>query len=202
SIAASSTLSGAPVLTNSVSTNGMNQQYKAMQMLYISRKFGQTKFSGLFFKDDFAKYRLDSVGNVTTGYVYGRRYDVKGVNSRITYGLLINGAFGSESTLKKLYQVGAYFQTGKDKDGKDLRASHYTAALTFQKGKFSFGPGFDYLSGNDATTTASQDHKFDPLYGTPHKFWGYMDYYYVATGSPTGGLQDAYIKVKYQTARF
>jgi hypothetical protein len=71
-----------------------------------------------------------------------------------------------------------------------------------QKGKFSFGPGYDYLSGNDASTPAGDNHRFDPLYGTPHKFWGYMDYYYVATGSPTGGLQDAYVKVKYQSNSF
>jgi Alginate export len=202
SVAAASSLSGAPVLANTVSTNGMNQQYKSMQMLYVSRKFGQTKFSGLFFKDDFSKYRLDSAGNASSGYVYGRRYDVKGVNSRLTYGLMINGSFGNASGLKKMYQVAAYFQSGKDKDGKDLRASHYTASLTFQKGNFSFGPGYDYLSGNDPSTPASQNHRFDPLYGTPHKFWGYMDYYYVATGSPVGGLQDAYFKVKYQSNLF
>jgi hypothetical protein len=29
-----------------------------------------------------------------------------------------------------------------------------------------------------------------------------MDYYYVGTGSPVGGLQDAYFKVKYQTNLF
>ncbi len=46
-------------------------------MLYVSRKFGQTKFAGLFFKDDFSKYRLDSVGSASSGYVFGRRYDVK-----------------------------------------------------------------------------------------------------------------------------
>lgn len=202
SVAAASILSGVPVLTNAVSTNGMNQQYKAMQMLYVSKKFGQTKFAGLFFKDDFSKYRLDSVGNATAGYVYGRKYDVKGVNSRVTFGLMINGAIGNSSTLKKTYQVGAYFQTGKDRDGKDLKAAHYTAALTLQKGKFSGTPGFDYLSGNDASTPAASNHRFDPLYGTPHKFWGLMDYYYVATGSPTGGLKDAYVKLKYQSTRF
>ncbi|MBO9198806.1 MULTISPECIES: alginate export family protein [Niastella] len=199
---AASSKAGAPVLANAVSTNGMNQQYKSMQMLYVSRKFGQIKFAGLFFKDDFAKYRLDSTGNATSGYVYGRRYDVKGVNSRLTYGLMINGSFGKATALKNFWQVGAYFQSGKDRDGKDLTASHYTASLTLQKGKFSFGPGYDYLSGNNSTTTATETHRFDPLYGTPHKHWGYMDYYYVGTGSPVGGLQDAYFKIKYQAARF
>jgi hypothetical protein len=197
-----SSWAGAPVLGNAVSTNGMNQQYKSMQMAYISRKFGQTKFAGLFFKDDFSKYRLDSVGGAATGYVYGRRYDVKGVNSRLTYGMMISGTIGNASGLKKAWQVGAYFQSGKDRDGKDLKASHYTASLNLQKGKFSFGPGYDYLSGNNPETPADENHRFDPLYGTPHKHWGYMDYYYVGTGSPIGGLQDAYFKVKYQANAF
>jgi hypothetical protein len=115
---------------------------------------------------------------------------------------MINGSFGNGSGLKNAWQAGAYFQSGKDRDGKDLSASHYTASLTLQKGKFSFGPGYDYLSGNNTTTAANETHRFDPLYGTPHKFWGYMDYYYVGTGSPVGGLQDAYFKVKYQTGLF
>ncbi|WP_242696303.1 alginate export family protein [Longitalea luteola] len=202
SVSAASNKAGMPVLANAVSTNGMNQQYKSMQMLYVSRKLGQTKFAGLFFKDDFSKYRLDSSGSASGGYVYGRRYDVKGVNSRLTYGLMINGSIGKSSGLKNAWQLGAYFQSGKDRDGKDLNASHYTASLTFQKGRFSFGPGYDYLSGNDANTPATESRRFDPLYGTPHKHWGYMDYYYVGTGSPVGGLQDAYFKVKYQASLF
>ena len=85
---------------------------------------------------------------------------------------------------------------------ENLKASHYTASLSLQKGKFSFGPGFDYLSGNDPSTAATDNHRFDPLYGTPHKHWGYMDFYYVGTGSPVGGLKDAYFKVKYQSNLF
>jgi hypothetical protein len=74
-------------------------------------------------------------------------------------------------------------------------AYHYTAAVTYQKGKISFTPGYDVLSGNDATTAV--DEKFDPLYGTPHRHWGYMDYFYVGTGSPAGGLRNPYLKFKY-----
>lgn len=202
SASASSSKTGAPVLSNAVSTNGMNQAYKSMQMLYVSRKFGQTKFSGLFFKDDFAKYRLDSVA-AGGGQVYGRRFDVNGVNSRLTYGLMATGTIGNASSgFKKTWTAGAYFQSGKDKDGKSLEASHYTASLTFQKGKFSFGPGYDYLSGNSPETPATENHRFDPLYGTPHKFWGLMDYYYVGTGSPVGGLKNAYVKTKYAAKDF
>jgi hypothetical protein len=202
SAGAASSKTGAPVLANNPSTNGMNQEYKSMQFLYLSRKLKQTKVAGLIFKDDFAKYRLDSTGNATNGYVYGRRFDEKGVNSRITYGVLLSGTFGNASGLKKAWTLGGYMQGGKDKDGKDLNAYHYTASLTFQKGKFSFGPGFDYLSGNDGTSSSTTNNRFDPLYGTPHKFWGYMDYFYVGTGSPVGGLKNTYFKTKYTAKDF
>ena len=192
-----SSKAGAPVLTNNVSTNGMNQEYKYFQYVYVSRKVKQIKFAGLFFKDDFGKYRLDSVGSAGTGYVYGRRYDVRGTNSRYTYGLMVNGTSGNVHGLKKDWQVGAYFQNGKDKDGKTISAQHYTASFILQKGKFSFGPGYDYLSGDEATTPSTETHRFDPLYGTPHKFWGYMDYFYAGSGSAIGGLQNFYFKTKY-----
>lgn len=196
-----SSLAGTPVLTNPVSTNGMNQEYKSMQLLYISKKFNQTKVAGLFFKDDFAKSRLDSV-STGGGYVYGKRFDVRGVNSRITYGVMINGTIGNASGLKKSWQIGGYLQSGKDKDGKNLSAYHYTVSLMLQSGKFSFGPGFDYLSGNDPNTPVTENHRFDPLYGTPHKHWGYMDYFYAGSGSALGGLKNLYFKTKFTTKDF
>ena len=61
----------------------------------------------------------------------------------------------------------------------------------------SYTLGWDYVSGNDAFASSSKNNRFDPLYGTPHKFWGLMDYFYAGTGSPAGGLSDAYAKVKY-----
>ena len=57
--------------------------------------------------------------------------------------------------------------------------------------------GWDYVSGDDAFSSSTVNHRFDPLYGTPHKFWGYMDYFYVGTGSPKGGLSNPYLKTKY-----
>ena len=67
-----------------------------------------------------------------------------------------------------------------------------------QKGLLSFGPGYEVLSGNNATTIqAGETSRFDPLYGTPHKFRGSMDYFYAGTGSPAGGLQDAFLKFRY-----
>lgn len=190
---------GAPVLASPLSTNGQNQMFKSMQMLYVSRKFGQTKFSGLFFKDDFQKYRIDSLGSSANGVVYGRRYDVEGVNSRLTYGVMLTGLIGNASSKlgKIAWQTFAYKQGGKNRDGQNLSAYHYGANVLMQKGKLSFGPGYEVLSGNNTLSPDGKDHRFDPLYGTPHKHWGYMDYFYVGTGAPAGGLGNAFFKTKY-----
>ncbi|WP_234737184.1 alginate export family protein [Tellurirhabdus bombi] len=196
---------GAPVVASAVSTNGQNQQFKAFQMAYLSRKFGKTKFSGLLFKDDFSKYRIDSLGSVSTGYVYGRRYDISGVNSRLTYGAMLTGQLTVPAVKagQISWQAFGYGQSGRDRDGLRLRkAYHYGANVVFQKGFLSVSPGYELLSGNNATTLkGGETSRFDPLYGTPHKHWGYMDYFYVGTGSPAGGLKDAFLKFKYTGKR-
>jgi hypothetical protein len=196
---------GAPVVANAVSTNGQNQQFKAFQMAYLTRKFNQTKFSALVFKDDFSKYRTDSLGSASAGYVYGRRYDVPGVHSRLTYGAMLTGqaTVSAVKTGQILWQAFGYLQSGKDRDGLRIRnAYHYGANVTFQKGLLSVSPGYEILSGtNAATVKPGETGRFDPLYGTPHKHWGYMDYFYVGTGAPAGGLKDAFLKFKYAGKR-
>ncbi len=185
---------GVPTLNGNPSTNGGVQMYKTMQYLYAAKKFKSVKASFLLFKDDFAKYRLDTLKAADGGTVAGRRYDVPGVNSRITAGILLNG------TLKKgfSYTLGGYLQGGKNRDGADLSAYNATAYLGYTKDKFTVGAGYEVVSGNDMTnTTNTKDNKFDPLYGTPHKFWGLMDFFYVGTGGVAAGLSDPYLRFKY-----
>ncbi len=185
---------GTPVLTINPSTNGGVQMYKTMQYLYVAKKVGKTKASFLIFKDDFAKYRPDTLKAADGGIVAGRRYDLEGLHSRWTTGLLLNGAWGKRFN----YWLGAYYQTGKNRDGVDLSAYTTTAYLGYTRGNFLVGLGYDLVSGNDLTnSTNTQDNKFDPLYGTPHKFWGYMDYFYVGTGGSPAGLSDPYLRLKY-----
>ena len=202
----SSTKTGSPVWTNPPNTNGGNQDYKSFTSVYISKKIKQTKFSGLFFNDNFGKYKLDSAGSAAAGYVYGRRFvsagttdefDYTGSHHRFTYGLMINSSIGDGKGFGKLAIQAAYYaQSGKNRDGVKMKnAYHYTVAVSWIKEKISITPGYDVLSGNDANT--AEDEKFDPLYGTPHKHWGYMDYFYVGTGSPAGGLNNPYLKLKY-----
>jgi hypothetical protein len=191
---------GSPAFVNAPSTNGMNQNYKSLQYLYAAKTFRHTKVSGLLFADHFSKSVLDSVqtSNVNApGYVYGKRYNQKGVSSRITTGLFVNSPLNNSKSVQ--LTAGAYYQGGKDKDGNKLSAYTTTLSLAYTKKQFTYAAGWDYLSGNDAFSASTTNNRFDPLYGTPHKFWGYMDYFYVGTGSPTGGLSNGFAKIKYSS---
>lgn len=199
--AGNSAKTGSPSLLNPPSTNGLNQNYKALQYLYIAKKFNKTKVSGLFLADQFSKYVLDSVKNTAgadVGYIYGYRYNQPGVNLRYTTGLLINPVFGSKS--EWALTGGYYYQGGHDKDGLSLNAYTFTLSAAYNPGQIDYTAGWDYLSGNDAFSSSKTNHRFDPLYGTPHKFWGYMDYFYAGSGSPVGGLSNPYLKIKYTSA--
>lgn len=203
------TIPNGAVFTSPAGTNAATQDYKAFKSIYLSKKFGQTKYSALFFNDNFGKYKLDTLaGNLSSGFLYGKDFrNQSGTNSRMTYGLMVNHVLGNASGFGKIALQGAYYgQSGKDRDGTDLSAYHYTLSGTYQKRKLAVTLGYDVLSGNDGSSALGnqksidgKNKRFDPLYGTPHKHWGYMDYFYVGTNSPAGGLNNAYLKFKYGT---
>ena len=197
-----SSKTGAPVLQAMPSTNGLYQDYKALQFLYAAKTFNKTKLTALVLADHFGKYVNDSVRNIAgidTGYIYGRRFNQKGVNSRVTTGILLSSILDE----KKAWALtaGLYYQAGKDRDAQKMSAYTSTLSLAYTKNKFTYTAGWDYVSGNDAFSTSTTNHRFDPLYGTPHKFWGMMDYFYVGTGSPAGGLSNPFAKIKYVSTK-
>lgn len=167
-------------------TNGIGTMYKSFQYAYIGRKFFFGDLSFLFFKDDFNKY----TGTTTKVYTTG-------VWSRNTTGLYYNTTIARKLNLTGSY----YYQGGHDKDGRSLSANLASITSTLQVGRKLFiGPGVDYLSGDDGTkavTATSDNNRFDPLYGTPHKFWGGMDYFYAASGFGKQGLLNYFFKAKY-----
>ncbi|HEY4107764.1 alginate export family protein [Puia sp.] len=189
---------GSPSLVATPGTNGANQDYKAMQFLYAAKQWGPTRLAALLFVDEFGRYKLDSVKNIAgadTGWLYGRHFNQAGVNTRATGGLLLTTALDHHQYWR--LQAGAYYQFGHDRDGLSLAAYTTTLALTYAPHLLSGTIGWDYLSGNNAFSSSATNHRFDPLYGTPHKFWGYMDYFYAGTGSATGGLNNPFLKGKY-----
>lgn len=186
-------------------TNAIGQMYKSMQFLYVSRKWGQTKVSTLVFKDDFQKFS-NGLKSKTTGPVAGDTLIYVGdryLNSRWTMGANFSTQIGNASSFGKLkIDGGGFVQRGNNKFGQNLEAYMANLSVTYQKGKFQVGPAIDFLSGNNWNKTDNTDNSFDPLYGTPHRWWGYMDYFYVGTGAPRGGLINTQLRAKYTANRF
>lgn len=172
------------------STNGMGTMYKSMQFLYVGKKlhFGNASF--LFFKDDFSKFHFAETDINKTTPIWDR-----GVWSRYTLG---GNLFGT--AFRKLgFALSAFYQGGKYREGSDLSEYFLSASASYAVGrKFSVGPGVDITSGNNGSDPTKRFQRFDPLYGTPHKFWGYMDYFYVADGFGPNGLVNYYLKSKYK----
>lgn len=164
-------------------TNFIGHAYKSFQYAYIGRKFFFGDMSFLFFKDDFQKF---------TGTVAAPT-PIEGVNARTTTGIYYN-----VNPTRKLNLNGSfYYQGGHDKFGTTISARLGSLTATYQLSrKLYLGVGADYLSGTNATG-ATQNNQFDPLYGTPHKFWGYMDYFYVASPFGAQGLFNYFVKAKY-----
>jgi hypothetical protein len=100
---------------------------------------------------------------------------------------------------KLAFTASAFYQGGKYREGTSLDEYLLSLSAMYAAGrKFSFGPGIDVTSGNNGSDPSKRYQRFDPLYGTPHKFWGYMDYFYVADGFGPSGLINYYFKTKYK----
>ena len=113
-----------------------------------------------------------------------------------TYNMQTIGAnyFGNGN----LWNVGlsAYYQFGETNVGRKTSATLLSAVVDYKINKPSkIGLGIDYLSGDDTNkNTQTSTNVFNTLYGTHHKFYGIMDYFY--TGNPHGnvGLLDTYVR--------
>lgn len=179
--ASGSVYNSTPPGNYTVSTNG-GTMYKSMQMLYAGKKLKQGNASFLFFADQFSKYHNDSLN---------AKIFETGTLARFTTGVYLNNTFTKVATT-----ASAYYQFGNNTTGQKLSSYLLSANAQYLfSTKFNAGAGVDYYSGGIKGTTSNA---FDPLYGTPHKFAGLMDYFYAASGFGKGGLVDYYIKSKYK----
>lgn len=91
-----------------------------------------------------------------------------------------------------------YFQTGKIAD-RQLSAYNLSGNVHYSViPEFTFGLGAELLSGTDMDTTSEKLKSFNPLFGTNHKFNGWMDYFYVSNHINSVGLLDISVPLKYQ----
>lgn len=98
-----------------------------------------------------------------------------------------------------------YYQFGKNANKRNVSAFLWALNAAYKiNPQWSIALGSDYLSGMDNTDGPNADYTaFDPLYGTHHKFYGAMDYYY-ATPFKDGfnpGLWDNQLKVAFKPSK-
>ena len=99
------------------------------------------------------------------------------------------------------YGAEGYLQTGKNAAGKDKEAFLLAALVGYQfTPTFSATLGLDYLSGNDTNSSSNKDKAFNPFSGTNHKFYGFMDHFYVLPNSPKVGLLNPYLNLNLKTS--
>ncbi|MBC6411337.1 MAG: alginate export family protein [Ekhidna sp.] len=157
--------------------SGVNN-YKTNQFLYINKKLENAKLS-LLIHNDGRQLQADS-----------------SLAMRQTYGLIGTGNIGDVGVGGELY-----YQGGKNASDVDVNAFLISAYVKLNTAITPITIGFDYLSGTSINDT--EDNSFNPLYGTNHKFYGYMDYFYVGNahgqGGNIAGLLDVHLKTKFKT---
>ena len=113
--------------------------------------------------------------------------------------------FGPQLTYQKnnfSFNASAYLQTGKILS-TPISASYYSANVNLNaSSEFSIGVGFEYLSGKDTNDASSKLKSFNPIFGTNHKFNGWMDYFYVGNHANSVGLIDINAVVSYKKDKF
>jgi len=188
---------------NQVQTISFNfpSTYKSMQFLWFNKKFSDAyTLSVLALNngvDDVTLNNPTPVPMTTYSQIIGQRSVFKAGALKVGFNF--------------------YYQMGKDKaiyvdaDGlnqhKSYGAMNIGLDLNFKlNDNFSVGAGYEYLSGNSQTDTtkaySEKNHAFAPLYGTNHKFNGWMDYFYVGNHGNSVGLQDIYFKLDYKKNKF
>lgn len=157
--------------------SGVNN-YKTMLYLWANRKGPWGQLSFLAHNDGRQVARDSSVAHRQTLGLFG--------DCPLTAGLSLRGEL--------------YYQTGKDPARRDLSAIMATAYLSYKPNQVTYTVGGEYLSGT-APNEQEENHAFNPLYGTNHKFYGYMDYFYVGNNhgqnGNTAGLIDINARGKF-----
>lgn len=170
-------------VTNTFFDNSLSQPYKAMEFLWMKYQFTNTLSVSALAMNLAIQNRIDSsVSNLQTlgGNIY---YKKDKLNVSGTY----------------------YYQTGRNpvKNASSIKTNAWMAAAKADysfNNKFSLGIGSDYLSGRDMNATSSDISYFNPLYGTGHKFYGAMDYFYVSSAHDNVGLWDSYLNLNLNTS--
>jgi len=162
----------------------LDTNYKALQYLHMHVDKG---------KNIGASVLLVNLGMPTNEMLIDSTWQQK-TNYFQTLGGIIN--YNPEKIKSSL---AFYYQTGKNQKNKNKSTFFIGADFSYLPIKnWTLGAGFQYLTGNDQVNPDDKDHEFAPLYGSGHKFNGWMDYFYAGKSHMGVGLLDIYIPVIYK----
>ncbi len=173
---------------NSDSQSGIDNLY--------SNAAGYKSFQYAWYHGDFNKLGLSFL-LLNTGIEYLENAGIQTVDYMQTIGPRLTYKSGKFNA-----NTAAYFQTGSSLN-KDVSASYFTGNIGYKiSDNFSAGAGFEYLSGKDMNDVSSDVNSFAPLFGTNHKFNGWMDYFYVGNHGNSVGLTDINFTLAYKKDKF
>lgn len=109
-----------------------------------------------------------------------------------TLGFIPTLKVGDKLTLN----ASAYVQFGEFR-GTDIGGSLFALSGTYKTGSVPITVGFDMVSGDDESTT-DKNETWKQQFGTNHKFYGLMDFFYVGE-QPSFGLNDVFVKTVFKT---
>ncbi len=155
--------------------------YKTMQMLHVKHSWNTFSASALILNNGFQNFRLEGEERVADGL---SNLATLGTHMRYKKGIF-NAFFNG------------YFQTGERQNRLKVKNAFLLGLdMSFKLSEtVVLGAGSEVISGNDGTTE-QQTEAFFPLYGTNHKFNGFMDYFYVGNHANSVGLVDFHVHTK------
>ena len=166
-------------VTNTFYNSQLSQPYKSMEFLWAKYKFTDALVISFLGINIGMQNRIDSsVSHLQT------------IGGNIFY------------KKQKLNLIGTYYyQMGDNpiENAPSIKTDAWMAALKVDYNidkRFGIGIGSDYLSGRNMNSTSANVTYFNPLYGTHHKFYGFMDYFYVSSPHRNVGLWDSYLNLK------
>ncbi len=184
---------------NQVQTRPYNTagNYKSMQFLWFNKKFGDNYTLSILALNNGLNDTTLNNGNgaamTTFSQIIGQRSVYKAGKLSIGFNFY--------------YQMGNSTQTYFDNaDQQNYHKKVGAMNLRLDVGykvtdNLKATIGFEMLTGNSQTDTTAEynqkNHAFTPLYGTNHKFNGWMDYFYVGNHINSVGLNDLYLQLDY-----
>ncbi len=156
---------------------------------------GYKSFQYAWYHGDFDKFGLSFlILNIGIEYLNGANQEIdytQTVGPRVTYK---SGKFNAN--------IATYFQTGKTRN-TDVSTSYFAGNVGYKiNDNFNIGVGMEHLSGKDQNDISGDIKSFSPLFGTNHKFNGWMDYFYVGNHGNSVGLNDISATIAYKKDKF